>query len=352
MSTLVCLIGGFLGAGKTTLLAAAARRLLAAGRRVAVITNDQAPELVDSALLRHAGLPVGEVPGACLCCAYGDFLARLRALAAEHRPEVVLAEPVGSCVDLAATVLRPLAREGAGWRIAPLTVCVDPAAWRAGELGALPPDTLYIVRQQVAEADLLLLTKDDACDPRLVELAAAGVTARNPAAPWFRVSARSGSGLDDWLAALARGEGGGRRIEVDYETYAAGEAALGWLNASVALRGETDWVGFLERFAADLVQHCRAAGAAPAHLKLWLTAGSLAAVANAVAGRERPEVRRLAEGHAEAAQLIINARVALAPERLRAAVARTLEGHAAVVGRLGGLRAFSPARPVPQHRLP
>jgi hypothetical protein len=44
------------------------------------------------------------------------------------RPEVIFAEPVGSCVDLAATVLRPLLVMKRTIRVAPLTVLVDPRA--------------------------------------------------------------------------------------------------------------------------------------------------------------------------------------------------------------------------------
>ena len=46
-------VGGFLGAGKTTAIVGAAARLRAAGRRVAVITNDQAGGLVDTAVVRQ-----------------------------------------------------------------------------------------------------------------------------------------------------------------------------------------------------------------------------------------------------------------------------------------------------------
>ena len=93
-----------LGAGKTSLIVAAARRLVEQGRRVGVVTNDQGSGLVDTALVRAAHVPVAEVPGGCFCCRLSDLLRACDALAAE-RPEVIFAEPVGSCVDLAATVL-------------------------------------------------------------------------------------------------------------------------------------------------------------------------------------------------------------------------------------------------------
>lgn len=57
------MVGGFLGAGKTTLLAKATERLVARGKRVGLITNDQATNLVDTAILDETGSPVQEVSG-------------------------------------------------------------------------------------------------------------------------------------------------------------------------------------------------------------------------------------------------------------------------------------------------
>ena len=63
MKSKLMLVGGFLGAGKTTLLWEAAQRLAGRGRRVGLVTNDQAPELVDTAWLSRAGVRVAEVSG-------------------------------------------------------------------------------------------------------------------------------------------------------------------------------------------------------------------------------------------------------------------------------------------------
>ena len=58
-------VGGFLGSGKTTALAAMARDLVRQGFRVGLITNDQSPNLVDTAIAREMlselGVPVEEV---------------------------------------------------------------------------------------------------------------------------------------------------------------------------------------------------------------------------------------------------------------------------------------------------
>src|SRR5262245_58358771 len=101
----VILVGGFLGAGKSTLLLAAANQLTSQGKRVGLITNDQAPNLVDSATFIDHNLPVREVSGGCFCCRFDDLIGAMDRLVDEQHPDVLLGEPVGSCTDLSATVM-------------------------------------------------------------------------------------------------------------------------------------------------------------------------------------------------------------------------------------------------------
>src|SRR5438445_8720191 len=117
------LIGGFLGAGKTTTMARLARFYRNRGQHVGLVTNDQAQGLVDTTSLRAQGFPVEEVPGACFCCRFDDLVARVGQLESAERPNVILAEPVGSCTDLVATVVQPLKDlYGARFEVAPYPV--------------------------------------------------------------------------------------------------------------------------------------------------------------------------------------------------------------------------------------
>ena len=102
------MIGGFLGAGKTTTVGRLARHYMAQGKRVGIVTNDQTTDLVDTHTLRSQGFEVGEVAGACFCCNFNELTSTVEQLGSEERPEIILAEPVGSCTDLVATVIRPL----------------------------------------------------------------------------------------------------------------------------------------------------------------------------------------------------------------------------------------------------
>ena len=77
------------------------------------------------------------------------------------RPDVFIAEPVGSCTDLRASVSYPLRRMyGDAYTVAPLSVVVDPVrALRV--LGIEPgrsftPKVLYVYRKQLEEAGLIV----------------------------------------------------------------------------------------------------------------------------------------------------------------------------------------------------
>src|SRR5919198_6467124 len=122
------MVGGFLGAGKTTALARLARHYIGQGQRVGLVTNDQAQDLVDTNSLRAQGFPVQEVPGACFCCKFDELVARAGDLQEVERPDVILAEPVGSCTDLVATVVQPLKDlYGERFEVAPYPVLFKPS---------------------------------------------------------------------------------------------------------------------------------------------------------------------------------------------------------------------------------
>src|SRR5262245_41512500 len=122
------MVGGFLGAGKTTTLARLARHYMACCQKVGIVTNDQAEDLVDTTSLRAQGFPVAEVAGACFCCRFDDLVDRVSQLESDSRPDVILAEPVGSCTDLVATVAQPLKDlYGDRFQVAPYAVLFKPS---------------------------------------------------------------------------------------------------------------------------------------------------------------------------------------------------------------------------------
>jgi peroxiredoxin len=339
------LVGGFLGAGKTTLILRAAELLQQRGLRAAVITNDQDSGLVDTRLSAARGIQNREVPGGCFCCRFSDLLDAADQLTAWH-PDVIFAEPVGSCVDISATILRPLkAHHCHQFRLAPFTVLVDPELAGRVYTGQGDADVSFLFRQQIAEADLLCLTKQDRCvsSPPL------------PVPVDFRISAVTGVGVAEWLDEVldARRVVGARLLDVDYTRYAEAEAALGWLNlhADIALRTALSPAVLAGPLLDDLDSALTAAGIAIAHLKLFDQAASGYVKAGICANGHEPR----AEGDLSASpaahhELVVNLRAIGDPHQLesiaRAALAR-IEGTVTI----RQARAFRPTPPRPEHRF-
>src|SRR5215470_6781924 len=150
------MVGGFLGAGKTTALARLARFYTDRGQKVGLVTNDQAADLVDTTSLRSQGFNVEEIAGACFCCRFNDLVDSVTKLETNQRPDIILAEPVGSCTDLVATVVQPLKDlYGQRFEVAPYAVLFKPSHGRrilGHEAGSgFSPKAAYIFRKQLEE---------------------------------------------------------------------------------------------------------------------------------------------------------------------------------------------------------
>lgn len=353
------IVGGFLGAGKTTLLRDAAHRLAEAGKSVGLITNDQAPDLVDTALLSSAPARMREVAGSCFCCNFTGFEGAVRSLA-DAGAQAVIAEPVGSCTDLSATILQPLKEHFPQYETAPLTILIDPA--RAIELlglgdTLLHPDAAYIMRLQLAEADHILLTKADTLTEDECGRIVLALRHEFPGVPVAPLSCVTGEGCEAWLAEITLpGKAGSRIVEVDYDRYANGEAVLGWLNTLVELRWigglEPRWADFAQALLDDMQGAFREGEIEVGHVKLLL-AGPDGQVAANLTGLHHA-IRVLAEGPLSrlGARLTVNARVQTSPQVLEDIFRRVLAGsaHGRVACTLRSLHCLQPGRPVPTHR--
>ncbi|MEZ6096179.1 MAG: GTP-binding protein [Pirellulaceae bacterium] len=356
------MVGGFLGAGKTSTISRLAAHYQSLGNRVVIVTNDQAADLVDTNLLRSQGFDVGEVAGSCFCCNFNELTSTVERLGKDARPDVVIAEPVGSCTDLVATVIRPLEQiYSVAFDIAPYGVIVKPSHGRrilSGQQRAgFSPQAEYIFRKQIEEADFVMVNRVDELQTEQVNELADLIEREYPSRQLVRMSAKTGAGFDDLIALLdSEGDWGKRVMDVDYDVYAEGEAELGWLNAQVQVTSETTFAldAFLVDLLAGLQVKLSSHDAETAHSKAIGMSEGYYAVANLINSFDAPQLSLASDANLKSADLVLNARVAIDPDSLTAVVEQVLTevcGEHHCQHSIKALQCFKPGRPVPTHRL-
>ena len=173
-------VGGYLGAGKTTLVNHLLRH--PDGRRIGVIVNDFGSLAIDAALLADAaGDGMISLPNGCVCCTVGAGLHEaLEALVATSSPDHVVIEVSGVADPSVA----------AAWGTVPpfepagVIVLADATSIIERSRDRYVGDD---VRRQIVGADLVVITKADACaDHRLAEVED-WVAATSGGAPSIRV---------------------------------------------------------------------------------------------------------------------------------------------------------------------
>lgn len=360
------MIGGFLGAGKTTAMGKLAKHLTEQGLRVGLITNDQAGGLVDTRLMQSQGFATEEIAGGCFCCRFNTLLDAAARLTDATKPDVFIAEPVGSCTDLVATVTYPLRRMyGASFSIAPLSVLVDPIRARRvlglDEGGNFSSKVTYIYKKQLEEADVIIVNKSDVLDSAKIDALARVLKEEFPAATILSASARDATGLEPWFDLLFSEDQSDRSpMTVDYDTYADGEALLGWLNATVTLKAEDEFEAndFIKGLASAIQRRLQSQDAEVAHLKMTYSpddgiAGEIASV-NLVRNDNVPETGMSLDEPSTGGQLIVNLRAETDPtallEALKGSLEETLPLFAGVSATLDHEEHFRPGRPEPTHR--
>lgn len=151
----ITLIGGYLGAGKTTLVNHLLRER--GERRIAVLVNDFGELPIDAALIESRDGPLLQLAGGCVCCSFGsDLMAALQQmLALRPAPQHILIETSG--VALPAAVARMLGLLS-GLQLDALLVLADAETLRRNSVDRYVGE---LVREQLQQADLLLLNKTD-----------------------------------------------------------------------------------------------------------------------------------------------------------------------------------------------
>ena len=183
--TKIDIFSGFLGAGKTTLI----RKLIAeayAGEKLVLIENEFGDIAIDGAFLQDAGVQITEMNSGCICCTLvGDFTKALGQVMRDFAPDRILIEPsgVGKLSDVARAVERV-----EGTEIGAKVTVVD-----AGKCKMYARNFGEFFNDQVASADLIVLSRTGAADEAKILAAAEILKGINPGlrlitTPWEQIS--------------------------------------------------------------------------------------------------------------------------------------------------------------------
>ncbi|MGC5797914.1 cobalamin biosynthesis protein CobW [Sphingomonas sp. NFX23] len=197
----VTIVTGFLGAGKTTLISHLIRN--ANGRRLAVVVNEFGTLGIDGDILKGCAIPdcpaenVIELANGCICCTVADdFIPTVEALLAlDPRPDHILIETSGlalpkpllkafdwpairSRITVDGVIALADAEAVAAGRFAPDVAALD--AQRAADPSVDHETPLSeVFEDQLACADIVLLTKVDLAGPKGVAKARAVIAAES-----------------------------------------------------------------------------------------------------------------------------------------------------------------------------
>lgn len=353
-------VGGFLGAGKTTAMKALATMLAGNGKKVAAITNDQAAGLVDTIFLSGSGITTQEVSGSCFCCNFNGLTSAIQACIESARPDIILAEPVGSCTDIVATVIRPmLSLMGDKVSVAAFSVLVEPKRWMelAGTGDNVPWSMKYLFDRQLEEADCIAITKTDTLSHAELDTLLSEVSLRFPSARILPISSLYSRGLDTWFDFVQKTPPRQRFLqEIDYDKYAAAEAEMGWLNAEVDIEfpHDVDGVEIVHQLLSRLSAALEQAKGRVGHVKLLADTASGYAKAGTTVSGSGFDVDGGFNAKVRKMDFTINVRATLDPLDLSRIVQIAVDRFAASPGTRTSVRylnTFRPGRPDPTYRF-
>lgn len=364
------MISGFLGAGKTTAIIRLANWLRSKKALIpGIITNDQGVDLIDTALAKDTAHPTTEITGGCFCCRSDALIAATDKLTSDARPDVFIAEPVGSCTDLIATVSIPLKTiYNRNFQVAPLSTIVDPLrALRilrtpsTNEPRAFSPDIEYIYLKQIEEAQIIVINKSDTLTTSKLETLRDTIRERYPSVEILTVAARQGTGLEQWFELLLhRSRQPTTLLDVDYARYGNGEARLGWFNGKYGVAAHSGLTIDANELLTSIVESIRnefiRGHLEVAHLKATVTA-ELSETAEApiatiqwVATQSAPEFTQTATNSVVRATLLLNVRAEVDPVQIAATVEVALSRLSSFTIAPLNVNYFRPGQPTPLYR--
>ena len=351
------LIGGFLGSGKTTAIVAAARLLMREGRSVAVITNDQGDQQVDTSFVESFGITTREVPNGCFCCNYNQLDAHLQSLRESEHPDYVFAESVGTCTDLIATIAKPLQNFRPELKVV-ISIFADAdllSSILEGHSSFQEESVRYIYKKQLEEADILIINKKDLLDLDQLNNVDKLIKAEYPGKIILQQSSLENHDIVAWIKSVEDFNALSRdSLTIDYEVYGEGEAKLAWLDKNITINTDNnDAVFVTQKLIGSIVDQIQSRRISIGHLKFFIESQhskQKISITTTTTGRDF----KLRLSPTNRVDLLINARVETEPFMLEKLVdgvlLNALHAYGCKIDH-GNWSVFKPGLPRPTYRL-
>ena len=315
-------LGGYLGAGKTTLAVNMARTMKEKyDKSVAIITNDQGDVLVDTEYSRDAGFDTKEIMGGCFCTNFDRFVSSARTLVMDGKPDVIIAEPIGSSTNIMSSVVAPLrSLYPDEFSVAPLMVVVD--CVRA--LGILSQDKVrsedtvdLIPAHQIRDAEIVILSKTDLVDKDTIAKIRVEVDKLLPRCRIIETSSQDLRNIGDIIDIVLSDELSVKApIAENNRGFAFEKAKLGWYSGTYNIKPTDDLDMY--SLASDLMKGVAKEYGAESivHVKVMLEAEDAACKMSLV--QQNMQVDGIAGSRymRKPGQLVLNARVISPPKKL------------------------------------
>jgi G3E family GTPase len=352
----LCLLGGFLGSGKTTAIVTAAKMFARDNTSLAVITNDQGAQLVDAAFIDSLNIVGTEVRSGCFCCNYDQFYSAIENLQTSLAPEIIFAEAVGSCADLVATILKPLNRFHPAIDVS-LSVFADGPILLSsieGRSSFVSNDIQYIYKKQLEEAGLIVINKCDLLTGNEIKKIESMLALDYPHKRLLFQDSLEESSVKKWMdTTLSKVyDEDLTALEIDYDKYGAGEAALGWLDASVIIHSKQRAIFKAYGFINDMFDEISFQKLSIGHLKFFLESGAWQKKISYTSAHNS-KLDTNSEAIADHVRVLVNARVETDPNRLKKIFYHAIQKmqdqncHAEIIE----VDSFQPGYPKPTHRM-
>ncbi len=321
-STRMLVLGGYLGAGKTTLAINLAKSLKAAhDKNTAIITNDQGDVLVDTEYSKGSGFDTREIMGGCFCTNFDTFVLNARNLVSTGKPDVIIAEPIGSSTNIMSTVVSPMrSLYPDEFSVAPFCVVVDcvRALDILSEKENRDVDTVDLIpAHQIRDAEVIILSKTDLVGKDTISSIREEIGKILPEARIIETSSTDLRNIEEIMKIIMSDEISSKApVAEDNRGFAFEKAKLGWYSGTydVSPTGDLD----MYSLATDLMKAVATEYGAKSivHVKVMLESPEAACKMSLV--QENMQVDGIFGSRymKDKGRLVLNARVISPPKKL------------------------------------